>query len=807
MVPKIHRYIKPLTRGIALGDKAIARGAAPSETCGLIHPRDICKKVKAKRTEDWLIFCLQSAMIAAEQKQARQDRQRMSKAEPRLIFRQLKRRDLLGAPLMDAILDPASGLASYVFFTGAEVEAVARAMPGKPQMSSMIAGAPVLRGRPVKINHAAAEHGLFAGRNALIATRNGEAAEVIADWLLYHATHFDLGGAVIFERAQPGTSKSVWQRVRHLLKKAGRDVIVVVMECDQPLGEHGLGPETHPINVAEAPGHDRMEIPPPSPWDAPLGESQIFQLAYERFLKSARAFANLDLHDLMLPTGDQPDPFTRAQTGMVEMVGQHCYPWRGGNGEDPHYRDHICVQFDKPKMRKRWCVSPALMSSDSALKYLKISDLNPRYRAGFHRFVAVRHRTEKASHIVPKTSLVESQPLIDLMKRVFDAKPVRAPDVQSRAQARSNTTTIVTTMKNEGPFIVEWLAYHRAIGVTGFLVYTNDCDDGTDRFFDLLQEKGIVQHRDNKFREMDLKPQHAALQMAEDEPIMQEADWLICMDVDEFINVKVGDGRLEDLYAAVPDANMISCTWRLFGNSDRHDFADEFTIGQFDRCAEEYSPKPHQAWGFKTLFRNIGLFKKMGVHRPKGLRPQLWEEINWVNGSGNPLPRNEFRNAWRSTTTTYGYDLVALNHYAVRNAESFLVKRDRGRVNHVDRDQGLAYWFRMNNNAVEERSIMKRIEMMRVEFDKLMSDPEIAAQHHACVAAHRAKIDSLKARPDQQQFFDQLTSARMERLSRLHRHFGANVFLSGPDCVPEEVTQGEVDQDFFFTVERGETAH
>lgn len=42
-----------------------------------------------------------------------------------------------------------------------------------------------------------------------------------------------------------------------------------------------------------------------------------------------------------------------------------------------------------------------------------------------------------------------------------------------------------------------------------------------------------------------------------------------------------------------------------------------------------------------------------------------------------------FRNGWRSTIETYGYDLVQLNHYAVRSAESFLVKRDRGRVNHV----------------------------------------------------------------------------------------------------------------------------
>jgi hypothetical protein len=47
----------------------------------------------------------------------------------------------------------------------------------------------------------------------------------------------------------------------------------------------------------------------------------------------------------------------------------------------------------------------------------------------------------------------------------------------------------------------------------------------------------------------------------------------------------------------------------------------------------------------------------------------------------------------------------------------------------------------------------------------------------------------------------------MEKLSRMHRHFGANVFLSGPECVPDEVLEKDVDEEFFFTVERGETAH
>ncbi|MGB0799077.1 MAG: glycosyltransferase family 2 protein, partial [Planktomarina sp.] len=317
----------------------------------------------------------------------------------------------------------------------------------------------------------------------------------------------------------------------------------------------------------------------------------------------------------------------------------------------------------------------------------------------------------------------------------------------------------------------------------------------------------VVQHRNNNFQGSGLKPQHHALRLAEQEKMVDKSEWLICMDVDEYINIKVGDGTLTALYDHIGPANLVAINWRLFGNADVHPFVDTPITTQFDHCAPEYCRKPHQAWGFKTLFKNNGIFKKIGVHRPKGLKPQLWDDIVWVNGSGAPIPKEMFRNAWRSTPETYGYDVVQLNHYAVRSAESFLVKRDRGRVNHVDRDQGLAYWFRMNNNAEHEGSIQRMVLAMQAEIDRLMADPEIAAAHNSAVAAHRAKIEELHARPDYAALYTTLTGSRLERLSRMHQHFGANVFLMGPDVIPDEVGTKEVDKDFFFTVEAGETAH
>jgi len=654
-----------------------------------------------------------------------------------------------------------------------------------------------------------------------LATRNGEPVKAVLDWLTSHYDYFGANGAVIFNRVERGKDERFVADLEKAIRKSKRPIVVVFVESDVPLGAPDLPPEQHPFCVNEAPGRDRMTVPPADPWLSPLAEISIYEIARKRFLGNARAYCNLDICDLLydpVVEAGKPDqkkvkttPFDTAvdmPEGYIQLQGKHCYPWRVRKTMDPSFADHICLQFDKPKLRTRWCVAPRNLRQDQVLKIRRISNAAPHAVAPFFRYMAIRHPVHQPSKIVPKSSLVESSTLINMSKKVFDFKPVRAPEIKVKKKSLDREqTVIVTTMKNEGPFILEWIAYHQAIGCSGFLVYTNDCTDGTDDMFDLLQSKGIVEHRDNPFREMKLKPQHAALQAAEDEKIIRNADWVICMDVDEFLNIKTGGGTLQDLYEAVGDANMISCTWRLFGNSDLHEFNDEYTIGMFSRCAHEYAPKPHQAWGFKTLYRNVGIFKKMGVHRPKGLHPQRWDEISWVNGSGKPLPKTEFRNSWRSTASTYGYDLVSLNHYAVRNAESFLVKRDRGRVNHVDRDQGLAYWFRMNNNATEDFSIQKRIPMMEEKLKELMSDPEIAAQHRLCVDAHRRKIEELKAAKEQMEFYETLTGPRMEKLSRMHRFFGANVFLAGPDSVPDDIIWTDHPEGFQFSVKRTETQH
>jgi hypothetical protein len=662
---------------------------------------------------------------------------------------------------------------------------------------------------------AAAEVDFLAGRNCLLAFRMSESPAQIVDWLAYHARHHGATGAVMVNRLPE--SPAFVAKVARLLAKADVDARLVLLDCPVPLGKPDMGPENHPFLAPDAPGKDRMEVPAPDAWRAPLGEGLVFEVVKWRFLSAARAVLTLDVADYLQPKAgvNAFDACVAAKKGVILLAGQRVYPWRVRNGAEARMADHICAPFDIGKPMLRWGVAPAEAGLSNTWRMVRVAYANPDPDASvpFWRAMAIKVPGRSASELAPKTSLVEVDALIALSEGAFGHKPVRAPvskmKAAPKAAMRAGRTAIVTTMKNEGPFILEWLAYHRAIGVDDFLIYTNDCTDGTDTLLDLLQEKGFVQHRINPFTPGgDLKPQHAALQAAEGEPVMQNCGWGICMDVDEFINIKIGDGTLDALYRAMGDANMISLTWRLFGNSDVHGYADRFLLDQFTDCAPEVIRKPHQAWGFKTLYRNIDIYKKLGVHRPKGLVPDLWDQVKWLNGSGRPQPRTMFRNGWRSTLETYGYDWVQLNHYAVRSAESFLVKRDRGRVNHVDRDQGLNYWFRMNHNVQTDRSIQRMIPAMRAEFDAMMDDAEIAAAHAHSVACHRDKIVALMQTDNYQNFYAELTGARMEKLCRLQHHFGSAVFSAGPAVIPDDLHERELAPDYFFTVEHvGEAEH
>lgn len=330
----------------------------------------------------------------------------------------------------------------------------------------------------------------------------------------------------------------------------------------------------------------------------------------------------------------------------------------------------------------------------------------------------------------------------------------------------SSGNVVVGCMKNEAPYIVEWVAYHRAIGVDSFLIYTNDCSDGTAEILNRLQEMGILEHRNNDAWK-GKSPQQYALNQSLKEPVIRNADWIIHIDVDEFINVRTGNGTLQDFFDRVPDATNVAMTWRLFGHNGIARLSDEFVIDQFDACAPSYCPKPHTVWGFKTMFRNIGAYGKISCHRPNKLNEALRDKVRWVNGSGKDMTPEATDNGWRNSRKSIGYDLIQLNHYALRSAESFLIKRQRGRALHVDRSIGLNYWIRMDWSDVKDITIKRNIPRLREEYDRLMQDDILRGWHRTGLDWHLAKARELHAMPEFEDLYKQALEVKLTETERV----------------------------------------
>lgn len=293
----------------------------------------------------------------------------------------------------------------------------------------------------------------------------------------------------------------------------------------------------------------------------------------------------------------------------------------------------------------------------------------------------------------------------------------------------------MTTMRNEAPFVLEWIAYHQQIGVTDFLIYTNDCDDGTDLLLDRLAALGVVHHERN--HSGGKKPvQWRALTKAQRHPAVAAADWIYVTDVDEFLNIHAGDGLISDLFAAAPDASGFALPWRMFGNAGVDRFHDVPVMEQFKKAAPSALLWPWRAVQCKSLFRaDIG-YDKLGVHIPKFANPTLRGQ--WVDGNSGILPRNF--NGFNGTIKPR-YDVAQINHYALGSMENFLIKVQRGRPNHSNDPIDLPYWLDRNFAHETDDSILRHMPAVEAGIARLKHDPEVARLHDASVKWRHAQIE------------------------------------------------------------------
>lgn len=308
---------------------------------------------------------------------------------------------------------------------------------------------------------------------------------------------------------------------------------------------------------------------------------------------------------------------------------------------------------------------------------------------------------------------------------------------------------LISSLKNEGPFILEWVAHHKALGFDAIHVASNDCSDGSDALLNALDRAGVLHHTPNKVPAGAI-PQHEGyrkIRLAH--PGLDQADWLMILDTDEFLNVHIAQNRVQDLTAAAGECDIISVSACAFSDLPQ----THWTPGPVTRAFTMALGNRHRAnQSVKTLTRDPARFRGIHNHHMVGLRePKTLQVFCAQNGGSYPLePGTPLGDKFRHIPKEdVGHALAQYNHYAIKTLDSYLLRRQRGRgavalsrdtTGEANDRHTMEYFTIRAGRGSPEPSIRRYDRQTDDLIAHLMTIPEVAAAQRACEAAHAAAI-------------------------------------------------------------------
>lgn len=240
-----------------------------------------------------------------------------------------------------------------------------------------------------------------------------------------------------------------------------------------------------------------------------------------------------------------------------------------------------------------------------------------------------------------------------------------------RAVAPRRDVCVVATARNEGLYLLEWIAYHRLIGVEAFYLYNNGNTDGSDELIAALHRAGILVSIQNEMQSggrVQAKSYGHALSVL---PDVLDFRWVLIIDLDEFFTFD------PDRFASIQDylawqevftVQAIALNWIVLCSGGEVRWRDEPVIRRFvtqlggaapfikSMChanrfvhSHPHAPTPHRQAPF--VFRN----SDREMHE--------WGKLGSAALSDRPVAKH----AW-------------INHYFFKSVEEFLCKWARGRT-------------------------------------------------------------------------------------------------------------------------------
>ena len=296
-----------------------------------------------------------------------------------------------------------------------------------------------------------------------------------------------------------------------------------------------------------------------------------------------------------------------------------------------------------------------------------------------------------------------------------------------RTPERPARLAIAAIVRNEGPYLLEWIAWHRCLGIRDFFIADNNSDDGATGLLAALQAAGAIVHLPFPGTP-GVAPQIPAYRMIVAR-YASTAEWIAFIDADEFLcptdpaglsaagrfapgSSSDIDGSLLRWLGALPGAvGAVALNWANYGASGQETPGGGLVVERFTRRGPQAMPENVFIKGIVRMRHWRG-----PLSTPHGFDIAPW--AFYIDTSGDLVDRRE---PVRGSRDRAVWGRFRLNHYAIKSRAEFTHKKlKRGRaatLTKPPRDDD--YFRRYDRNDIEDAVPPAFLARVRAEMEGL----------------------------------------------------------------------------------------
>jgi len=252
------------------------------------------------------------------------------------------------------------------------------------------------------------------------------------------------------------------------------------------------------------------------------------------------------------------------------------------------------------------------------------------------------------------------------------------------------------TVKNEAPYLEEWLRYHSLQGVEHFYIHDDESTDGTMNILKEWETAGKATIYTG-FRKPNVPPQRAFYDFIAKEK-KDETKWCAFLDIDEFYH---GEKTMNELLSGLNDnVSAMEIGWCHYGSDGLLENDGRLVIERFLKHSDSSF---YRNWYPKTIAKLANVVKCRNVH--------IFEYSDGIilNSDLKDITRYDF-NKRLNQIDSY-WKACRINHYYVKSLAEYREKMKKG---YADSAARRTYQFRLHDrNTHYDASILKWVEPIK----------------------------------------------------------------------------------------------